>query len=56
MEWFQRYPIDLKGPIQTYFGKCSILYLDEELRIIQTGQNYVAVNVRQQNQDESWFS
>jgi len=56
MEWFQRYPVDLKGPMQTYFGKCSILYLDEELRIIQTGQNYVAVNVRQQNQDESWFS
>jgi hypothetical protein len=45
-------PIDLKGPIQTYFGTCTILYLDEELRIIRTGQNYLAVNCRD---NEPWF-
>jgi PAP_fibrillin len=45
-------PIDLKGPIQTYFGTCTIVYLDEELRIIRTGQNFLAVNRRDQ---EPWF-
>lgn len=45
-------PINLKGKLQPYFGTCSILYLDDELRIIKTGQNYVAVNRREK---EPWF-
>ena len=45
-------PINLKGKVEPYFGSCSILYLDDELRIIKTGQNFVAVNRREK---EPWF-
>ena len=50
-------PIDLKGPLSNIipFGQFEILYLDEDLRIIRTGQNYVAVNQRIQNGQEEWF-
>uniref|UniRef100_A0A7S1Z0U5 Plastid lipid-associated protein/fibrillin conserved domain-containing protein n=1 Tax=Ditylum brightwellii TaxID=49249 RepID=A0A7S1Z0U5_9STRA len=47
-------PIELRGVITLPFGTFEILYLDEELRIIKTGQNYLAVNVRQKGTEE-WF-
>ena len=48
-------PIDLKGPWNPRFGKFEILYLDDEIRIIRTGQNYLAVNRRIVNIEDEWF-
>ena len=45
-------PLELRGPLTAPFGQFEILYLDENMRITRTGQNYVAVNVR--SKDE-WF-
>lgn len=45
-------PLELRGPLTAPFGQFEILYLDEELRIIRTNQNYLAVNKRIQ---EEWF-
>jgi PAP_fibrillin len=45
-------PLELRGPGTVPFGQFEILYLDEEMRIIRTGQNYVAVNVRS---TDEWF-
>ena len=39
-------PVDLKGPLTAPFGRFEILYLDDEFRVIQTYQNYLAVNRR----------
>ncbi len=47
-------PIDLKGPLNPPFGQFEVLYLDDELRIIKTYQNYIAVNQRIK-QGEEWF-
>jgi hypothetical protein len=47
-------PVDLKGSWNPPFGQFEILYLDEDLRMIKTGQNYVAVNRRIQ-EGEEWF-
>ena len=48
-------PVDLKGPMNPLpFGQFEILYLDEELRMIRTGQNYLAVN-RRLEPEEEWF-
>ena len=47
-------PVDLKGPWNPPFGQFEILYLDEELRIIKTYQNYLAVN-RRMDLEEEWF-
>lgn len=46
--------IDISGPIDVPFGNFEILYLDDELRIIRTFQNYIAINVRQKPNGE-WF-
>lgn len=48
----QRNPVSLEGPLTAPFGKAKILYLDEELRILKTNQNFVAVNIRS---DPEWF-
>eukprot|EP00978_Attheya_sp_CCMP212_P015855 scaffold40988_cov52-Attheya_sp.AAC.6 len=45
-------PLELRGPLKTPFGKFTILYVDDELRIIRTYQNYVAINIRNK---EEWF-
>lgn len=45
-------PLDLQGPLKAPFGQFEVLYLDDEMRIIKTGQNYVAVNVRP---EVEWF-
>ena len=45
-------PIRLRGPLKAPFGKFEILYLDEEMRIIKTGQGYYAVNIREK---QTWF-
>lgn len=47
----KRNPVKLRGPLKAPFGKFEILYLDEDMRIIKTGQGYLAVNVR----GETWF-
>eukprot|EP00529_Nitzschia_sp_RCC80_P041864 CAMPEP_0113463542 /NCGR_PEP_ID=MMETSP0014_2-20120614/12707_1 /TAXON_ID=2857 /ORGANISM="Nitzschia sp." /LENGTH=274 /DNA_ID=CAMNT_0000355531 /DNA_START=520 /DNA_END=1344 /DNA_ORIENTATION=+ /assembly_acc=CAM_ASM_000159 len=48
-------PVDLKGPMNPLpFGQFEILYLDEEVRMIRTGQNYLAVN-RRLKPEEEWF-
>ena len=47
-------PVELRGPLSGVipFGQFEIIYLDEDMRVIKTGQNYLAVNVRN---DEEWF-
>jgi len=45
-------PITVEGPLKVPFGQFEILYLDEEIRIIQTGQGYYAVNMRE---NKPWF-
>jgi len=50
--WFQKNPLELKGPLTAPFGQFEILYLDDEFRIIKTGQNFLAVNIRN---EENWF-
>lgn len=47
-------PIDAQAPIKTPFGDAEILYLDDDLRIQKTGQNYIGVNIRMSLEDE-WF-
>lgn len=48
-------PIDLKGPLNPPFGRFEILYLDDELRVIRTSQNFLAVNRRIVNKEDEWF-
>jgi hypothetical protein len=45
-------PLQLEGPLTAPFGKATILYLDDTMRILRTQQKYVAVNVRS---DPIWF-
>lgn len=47
-------PVDLRGPLNPPFGQFRILYLDENLRITLTSQNYIAVNSRCK-EGEMWF-
>ena len=48
-------PIDLKGNLNPPFGRFEILYLDNELRIIRTNQNFIAVNRRIKKKEDEWF-
>ncbi|KAG7363185.1 plastid lipid-associated PAP/fibrillin family protein [Nitzschia inconspicua] len=48
-------PLDLKGPWNPPFGRFEILYVDKDIRIIRTGQNYLAANQRIQNFKDEWF-
>ena len=50
--WFQKNPLELKGPLTAPFGQFEVLYLDDQFRIIKTGQNFVAVNVRN---EQDWI-
>lgn len=50
--WFQKNPLEWRGPVAAPFGQFEILYLDDRMRIIKTGQNYLAVNIRN---EEDWF-
>lgn len=45
-------PIDFKSPVKAPFGEFEVLYLDEDMRIVRTGQNYIAVNIRS---GSDWF-
>jgi hypothetical protein len=45
-------PVSLRGPLKAPFGMFEIQYLDEEMRIIKTGQGYYAVNLRD---SQPWF-
>lgn len=45
-------PIKVEGSVTVPFGQFEVLYLDEEMRIIKTGQNFVAANIRDR---EEWF-
>jgi hypothetical protein len=48
-------PIDWKGPWNPPFGQFEILYVDEDIRVIRTGQNYLAANQRIQTIEDEWF-
>jgi PAP_fibrillin len=50
----QNRPVDWSGPGTAPFGMFEILYLDDDLRITKTGQNYVTVNKRVK-EGEEWF-
>jgi PAP_fibrillin len=48
-------PLDIsRGLFTLPFGRFQILYLDDELRVVRTGQNYLAVNQRL-GVSEEWF-
>ena len=47
-------PLELRGFLTAPFGKFTVKYLDEELRIIETYQGYLAIN-RRQIPGEEWF-
>jgi PAP_fibrillin len=48
-------PLDIsRGLFTLPFGRFQILYLDNELRIVRTGQNYLSVNQRL-GVSEEWF-
>jgi hypothetical protein len=53
----QQNPVKLQGPLSAPFGKFTLLYLDDIMRIIKTGQGYYAVNVRADDygQGGEWF-
>eukprot|EP00562_Extubocellulus_spinifer_P000648 CAMPEP_0178472578 /NCGR_PEP_ID=MMETSP0696-20121128/1641_1 /TAXON_ID=265572 /ORGANISM="Extubocellulus spinifer, Strain CCMP396" /LENGTH=327 /DNA_ID=CAMNT_0020099769 /DNA_START=64 /DNA_END=1044 /DNA_ORIENTATION=+ len=46
-------PLELRGFLTAPFGKFTVKYLDEELRIIETYQGYLAIN-RRQTPGEEW--
>lgn len=48
-------PLDLKGQWNLPFGQFEILYVDHDMRVIRTGQNYLAGNVRIQTIEDEWF-
>lgn len=48
----QQSPLSLEGPLTAPFGRAKILYLDEDLRILRTNQNFLAVNIRSETE---WF-
>ena len=52
---FEQFPINLQGPLQAPFGEFEVLYLDEQIRIIRTGRNFLAVNRRIQTSHDAWF-
>lgn len=47
-------PVRLQGPLTAPFGEFEILYLDRDIRIIQTGQGYLAIN-RRMSPESSWI-
>jgi len=51
-EFFEKNPVELRGPLKAPFGRFEVLYLDEDMRIIKTYQGFLAVNVRD---EEEWF-
>lgn len=50
----QASPLKWMGPADAPFGEFEFLYVDEEIRVTKTGQNYIAVNKRIQPGEE-WF-
>lgn len=49
-------PFNLPDFFTAPFGQFEVLYLDEDLRVTRTGQNYITVNVRNNLEDEKpWF-
>jgi len=51
-EFFEKNPLELRGPLKTPFGRFEVLYLDEDMRVTRTGQGFLAVNTRN---EEDWF-
>jgi len=51
-KFFEENPVELRGPLQPPFGRFKVLYLDDDMRIIRTSQNFIAVNIRSV---EEWF-
>lgn len=50
----QLFPVNLQGPLSAPFGEFELLYLDEEMRITRTGQNFFTVNLKDSPGSE-WF-
>lgn len=53
-EFLEKNPVELRGPLKAPFGKFEVLYLDDRMRIIKTYQGFIAINIRQDKNDE-WF-
>lgn len=51
-KFFEENPVELRGLFRAPFGKFKILYLDEDMRVTRTGQNFLTVNVRN---EQDWF-
>jgi len=53
-KFFEENPVELRGigGFTAPFGRFKVMYLDEDMRVIRTGQNFLAVNVRN---EEDWF-
>ena len=47
-------PLELRGFLTAPFGRFKVKYLDEEFRIIETYQGFIACNLRQKAGEE-WF-
>ena len=47
-------PLELRGFLTAPFGRFKVKYLDDEFRIIETYQGYLACNLRQKAGEE-WF-
>ena len=47
-------PLKIEGPLTAPFGSFEILYLDNDIRIVRTGQGYYAINKRNTPKD-TWF-
>lgn len=45
--------LEARGPLTLPFGRFEILYLDEDIRIVRTGQGWVSINSRVLQLDES---
>lgn len=50
----RRSPLQLQGPFTAPFGSFEILYLDEEIRVVQTDRGYYSINKRNTELD-AWF-
>ena len=53
-EFLEKNPVELRGPLKAPFGKFDVLFLDKSMRIIKTYQGFLAVNVKQ-DVDNEWF-
>ena len=53
--WWPTSPLQLQGPLTAPFGSFQVLYLDDEIRVVQTNQGYYAINKRSNTAETEWF-